>query len=563
MPSLSTNSANVKGEIGTYHFIVPFATDEDFSERASLSITESIIFVIKNIVMLSLITFLVYCCSFLAIYLILNEPEIYENYHLFYFFDFYSNNLMLFFFYFVLIVYLPGFCIKRVKTSLSNSNSFGNRYFCPVDTSLCVLVYLVIDAIIIFAVVTDYEYSGSSNSWTHERILNFDCNVFYCDAETVGYLFFLVIMPIISPMFHVMLLLIGHFCFVYYCNCCNTSNSKQMNEMKIPMVEYNQKETDSIEMNNGEWDIDNEGKNGLIWMKIRFYIWLLLYLFVFGLLVFASFFYSNLEVSKIHNNWELYYWSLLVSTSIAKFFLKRIGRKLDCIKIRYFLLAHTNNSKNIDIVNNIDPSKMFSIEWFSEALGTVYYWFNFRTESIYYLPFISTQQFATTIGIHLLSEIFQTSLRLSRFYFNNSSKLLEFAIDCNIFYNDCNWINNYMKNNLDCNYNQWKQRLSIEMLLHLFTSVVSSIWSLGYLLLLWFCEFHFGLNSESKAYFKTFYFLLIVFAVELIVYVIAFALHFKLEQENLLNHVSYLWNYYFAQFLLVWMVCNMFVMLQY
>ena len=276
MPSLSTNNDTNDDRIGTYHFIIPpNSTINETDFHPVISIRKSIVFLGKNVSVLSLITILVYIVGWIAIYIVILYPNYYSNHELYYFFDFWSNNVALFLFYFVFVIYLPGFNTKTLQLTNKMSNSFGHKYLFTVDAVICVIIYLVVDTIILFIIITNYEYSNASNVstlWTHKSVLNFDCDVYLCEGENVGFLFFLVIIPNISPIIHVTILIIRYlFNFYNFYNCCTCEKFSNLriesalactnklalnNELGVPMIEYGIRQTDIDENVNKINNID-------------------------------------------------------------------------------------------------------------------------------------------------------------------------------------------------------------------------------------------------------------------------------------------------------------------
>lgn len=180
-------------------------------------------------------------------------------------------------------------------------------------------------------------------------------------------------------------------------------------------------------------------------------------------------------------DFEIWYYCFLVSTSSMKYIMKKIARKIDQKRVMLDLL-NININYNNDLDQFHDDLLIFSFEWFVELLVSVIYWF------IYYFWIYgsaSTQDLNNlnhffrflvfTVMLHLFSEIFQTTLKISKLYFNLTNTFIQSAKNIPL-------VNLFVRNsnNISCNYLQWTVRNSIDIMIRFLASLVSGVFMLIY-----------------------------------------------------------------------------------
>ena len=180
-------------------------------------------------------------------------------------------------------------------------------------------------------------------------------------------------------------------------------------------------------------DVDN--------LNFYFYFWLMMYFFVWALFYTLFWIVAIIKPKLVKKYFDEWYYTFLILTSIVKWLLKRIARKLDCARIQmkqvYFIQKHSINTKNnnndnfhrinIEEFNQMnDNLHIISFELMTEMLVTYVYYGQYRLFLSYYLPPFT--KFALIMIGHLFSEFCQTTVRVSHIWFTYTSKIQLWAL---------------------------------------------------------------------------------------------------------------------------------------
>lgn len=219
--------------------------------------------------------------------------------------------------------------------------------------------------------------------------------------------------------------------------------------------------------------------------KTKLLCHLLLYWFIVAIYVWLLFFYSCITIDIIVANWNTLYHCFLFVCVLTKYTLKRIGQRIDIKRIR-LKRYHINMNQSI-----------FSYEWITEIFMSLIYWMVYRWKFVSVLQNLSLSDFIITMTTHMISEILQTSLKISYFYHsviqnkickdhvltsykNNDGDLISLStrlgkinITCIKLKPMIVWIAEKMYD--DSNYDEWVCRNAVDIVIRFNSSIISSI----------------------------------------------------------------------------------------
>ena len=301
----------------------------------------------------------------------------------------------------------------------------------------------------------------------------------------------------------------------------------------------------------------------VVLQSIRVVLWYLLFWIIFGLFVLFVFFAEMVQVHVLKHHWESWYYSWLLVTSITKWILKKIGRKIDSshillcqdinsLKITKLVQMHSSLTAaaaagvragrgtprmTLDI-SNLKEKHGFSLEWLTELLMSMLYWQVYRQNVAYFLPLLNFKFFVFTTILHLLSEFCQTTIDLSKWYFNTSDKIIGNLQE--MFNLDYNFD--------DSTYLQWTQRHSIDIVIRFQVSIASAIWE--FIAILWFHKKYFPYHGNDLI--KSYYYLAIGFGIEFVYFVLVFVINYRLNGISIVQNYSRVWLLHKKWFVVAW-----------
>ena len=241
---------------------------------------------------------------------------------------------------------------------------------------------------------------------------------------------------------------------------------------------------------------------------------------------------ENIQIQSLEHYWELWYYIFLCVVSAFKLMLKYIARKIDIIqiklkkeKLKQYGNSHfpiignsSSSSNNINVnINNV----IMSFEWITELIMSIIYWANYRYFLTYYMPFLNLDQFIFTILLHLLSEAFKTIICKTRFSYQLYNK----------------YINNILKIVLniddDCNYSQWLVRYSIDIMVRIYSSVLTAIYQIAWLFYIGKINFKSIYQFNNNQFNKALNFNIIALVVDIVIFVVSYMITLKCFDFNL------------------------------
>ena len=289
----------------------------------------------------------------------------------------------------------------------------------------------------------------------------------------------------------------------YNMNCNSTqlsaisrNNTKHINDMQMPLVSFGDTDTDSgagaddCEL---EWELYEKAIKNTQYLLIGFgIIW---FLFLCMLYLLLS------KYVAVDGDLERYFFGLLISTSLFKFLTKIIARRIDVLSITYCGHIYSNYTAGAHHI-----ASFVSVEMVMEVIFSVLYY------TYYYCYFVielsSINKFDTFIVItiyHVLSEVCQSILRFSSYYFDKTAQIYKI---CDKFLND-HKMNKTRRIYLkmfrdDSTFIEWQTRHSIDMSLRMVALVSSFVFTLIYLTVIG--KKTLGINSYNSFYYALFYF---------------------------------------------------------
>lgn len=274
--------------------------------------------------------------------------------------------------------------------------------------------------------------SFSNESMGNQLIFNITetdsiCNLILCEYLYLRFLLIYVVYPCCVPSLLFTLWLLKFKCSKY--------TSKQASIQEEILLEHAINHDDATASSNSKNDLDRKQ-----------IIYPLLLLFLFSCSFVLSFIFGHIHGQHIQSWFELIYWSLCLYTQIFKFMTKWIA--LRCDEWRAL------NSKNNNLV---------SIEWLVEFYWDLTYWMIYRYYTIFDSP--SVGLFVFTVLVHLSWEFCSVFVRLTPKYFKMTTYWTYNSIPLSCM--------DYIIDN--CNYNEWKNRLAMDIVVKFGCSVCSGL----------------------------------------------------------------------------------------
>ena len=297
------------------------------------------------------------------------------------------------------------------------------------------------------------------------------------------------------------------------------------------------------------------------WLFGYFFVW-----FVFGLV--GYFYFQALEAPFFKHYWEQWYVGWLCLTSFVKLLLKMISRQIDRYRIKIRLLCHClcsyqsqvvsiANSKNIAAATSkpyaYDKNRLtqeleiFSMEWFTELIMSMLYWIIYRNNVVYYAAILSTKRMMITWMFHIASEMFETSFKLLKLYFNCSE------------YISRQYMNNVLSSDDDSvffddsNYDQWYVRCSIDIMIRFTVELVNGLWVIYFLIILGEKDY-----NETRAHvIKGMKYIGYPTASDVVYFIIQIWISKKFYNHNIIVYYRCVWQKHRNWFLMTWLCAGL------
>ena len=280
-------------------------------------------------------------------------------------------------------------------------------------------------------------------------------------------------------------------------------------------------------------------------IKISLLGYMFCFWIIWGVFNFGQFLSILLRENIYKNHWDywFYYWLLL--TSINKWILKKIGRKIDQKRIQLLLVYN--------ITNDESEMKLYSIEWFVEILMSLKYWNAYRTNLVFFLIYQPWGVFFSTIISHLISEFIETSIKLSKYFWKQMQIYQNITKYDNLCFGGiCKLIRMQIYD--DSKYIEWTMRQTVDIVLRFLVSNITVIW--WFMFSLSMPHFY---NLSTKYEIISIVYTLISYLSEFGYFVIALYLHYKYHKQNLFAYYYQVFEMYQIWFIMSWLASTLVV----
>ena len=544
MPSLTTNNQMKPTNIGTFDYSIGKYTC--IKPTKLVSCADACCYMTCLCIIATFTCLGVLLIELLSIYFGNKNDSDYNKYHVYLIND-----------YFYIIVGLGcsfGYIIGFITHTHSTNPKM--HYFC------CVFIYFIMNGILLYW--TRWDLYKKHGIW-YFKFIKFDCNqIFNCH----WFLFFYVYLQcfiFFSPIFHCMLIYI-----MFWVKMTIAKRDGTIVDMYTYICETR--------------------------LQMKIITYLMVYWFVYLIFCLFALFYSNVKYTIFEKNWEEWFLGWIFLTSCFKFILKKISRWIDKARVRLMLLqsissnynthrcgytysyqsmcsskikicnfqeSQTQTQSNACAYTNANDGsynyKLFSMEWITELSLSLIYWFMYRACYLSYMMSLNQRGILVIlIAIHLMSESFETSLRLSKTYFDITDKIMQVMINCGNL-SGCIFDNRLYKKFFfdDSNYSQWTKRYSIDITIRFCVSIITGVYELIVISIAGKYQTVYDLNTSDKMK-KAIEATLISLFGEIMYYGVAIALHSACDSDNLIGNCISVWKMYGREFTLVF-VSSLFI----
>ena len=463
------------------------------------------------------------------------------------------------------IVY--AFLISSMTTFIFFNQTSQN----PLKKILAIsfIVCVIANGSILLILSVEY-HKGHLNSHSVNFVANLFCNhlkIFYIDNDicNVDFSFYILYTFIIYPTISLLIVLIANqICYTNKISCQlnpkNIKNGKNMPSSLLTDVRdrdgsINQapklviEKRQIVENHN---DNNNKLNNKPIASKLMFK-----YSVVFGLCwcLFNGLLFITYRLSKHYL--RLLFCSLVVFCTVFKLVLKQIARKIDMVSVHVAEKVNTNYDYNFgqgSKLNTYDVSFEIFIEF---TVNLIYYNFYFDKFTLE-LSDISdkgnaNELFIEITAFHLLTEMIQSVIRLSKMYFHLTARIISSLQDCNWF--GClNFVFNIIKD--DSTFDQWKTRHAIDLSLR-----ILSLWvSFAIIVTMLFVD---KVTYDSNILGSVYAYFIVSFCIDCLYFLSLFLLYYYCDEFNIWKPILIIftsnWKVFFCIFVLGSLVlCTMF-----
>ena len=325
--------------------------------------------------------------------------------------------------------------------------------------------------------------------------------IIYKEYYNIFYVFWYNILPFIVPL---------AIFLIMYSIFSKLGNNDQDIEIQ-GVIELNSLDEHLLNGNDGSLSVIQENiDNGIVIMYIiAFYIsffisWCTLFLF------------TSLDLSFLTDYFEYIIWIFLIVTSLFRKLLKKLAKDIDHFR-------HINNVKYGHNDNYI------SLDYLMEGYASLYY-YSFTKQYVAFNISISNRSLFLFIFIsisHFLTETIETNIMFTQIYFNKSLKIINFYKEnksLKMLYNVfCD----------DSNLYQWRARLSMDIFVRFYGSILLSLYYLAFFILYGqeFLDTNYGKN-----FYKTGILLTLIYSIQDILhYIITIIIVHKYFKFNMLG----------------------------
>ena len=226
----------------------------------------------------------------------------------------------------------------------------------------------------------------------------------------------------------------------------------------------------------------------------------------------------------------VYFYSLLLVTSSFKIIIKFIARRIDICNMN--ASKQTNNGKKW--------YNFVSMEILTEFIVNMNYFIIYYGLFIIELWNTNVSKFIQIIILHILSELFQSTIRLSKIYFDTTikicNKLSNYNCNCGLICNEKSWFFTFLLNRFDSDstFNEWRIRHSIDMAVRFITLLIVMTYNAIIVWIKGYNSFDTITKSEFESKLDNFIiYMLIVFGCDLFYFLFVFLFHFYLSSFNI------------------------------
>ena len=378
---------------------------------------------------------------------------------------------------------------------------------------------------------------------------------FVCDLNVIKYhcthrfsLFFLSFYCFYQPMSLLLAILINHCNFQKCCNDRRCKNSQNDHSIKFDAQETQTTQSGITElaMSDIYSNIFDLYENGYHITQQNLYsstmpVLMLFVGFCAAWMLFLCTFYILLDLNISTQNLTYYFYGLLSVTSIFKLILKYIARHIDIVRqvcfkhekisksdesyqSQYWAIKSNNDKySNVNVSSDREFIHFVSLEIIMEFVVNLFYYYNYYYYFILELSLIDeTHSFVEITIMHVFTEVCQSTVRFSKYYFYCSKRIIQQMKHCS----KCNWrlwcccFRSSMDD--DSSFDEWRTRHSIDMSMRVismissFVNVITIIIAVGYK--------NYGMSNVHQ-YYRGLRFYAISFSVDIGYYLVLFLVH--------------------------------------
>lgn len=153
--------------------------------------------------------------------------------------------------------------------------------------------------------------------------------------------------------------------------------------------------------------------------------WLCLpYLLIYSAFIVLYAIEQNLNSDIFSEHHSIAFTQFLFVMMVCKWVLKQFGTLCDNLKSMQYEIRGNMNNNNHNNNNNDNPLKLISIEYIMEWKLSMFYWAWVRYFFSYYSP--STEEFIILLFYHFVSELIETNVKFTDFYFKWRTKMVDY-----------------------------------------------------------------------------------------------------------------------------------------
>ena len=298
---------------------------------------------------------------------------------------------------------------------------------------------------------------------------------------------------VFSPVWLLITILINQIKIVSRVNghyAITNSTSRKTTEMfLLSSDEFSQKQFDKhIGHDNDNYN-DNHSSNHKSLIDTCFWLTCAMVWIVFNC---ATYLLSTIDEYSI--NVQIYFYALCITVFSFRVILKQIARRIDIFNVEQSThnISYTHNI-NITIADETQNYNYYdyqnkhrysyvhliSLEILMELLVNCVYFRLYYSFLVWHLSTVQISHgglFFEVESYHILTEVIQSTVRFSAWYFYVSSRIVDF---CERKFNKCSFIVEFFQD--DSTLNEWRTRQSIDMSMRIFASTTQFITAMIYM----------------------------------------------------------------------------------